>query len=36
MGMMDLCNPHGDSALRDGGFLNQKYPEPKSYLFKIF
>ncbi len=23
MGMMDLCDPYGDSALRDGGFQNQ-------------
>ena len=36
MGMTDLCDPYGDSALRDGGFLNQIYPEPKSYLIKIF
>ena len=36
MGMTDLCDPYGDSALRDGGFLNRTYPEPKSYLIKIF
>lgn len=36
MGMTDLCDPYGDSALRDGGCLNQNDPEPKSYLFKIF
>ena len=23
MGMMDLCDPQGDSALRDGGFQNR-------------
>ena len=22
MGMTDLCDPYGDSAMRDGGFLN--------------
>ncbi len=22
MGMTDLCDPYGDSALRDGGFQN--------------
>ena len=23
MGMMDLCDPKGDSAMRDGGFQNR-------------
>ena len=23
MGMMDLCDPQGDSAMRDGGFRNR-------------
>ena len=35
MGMMDLCDPYGDSAMRDGGFLNHFYPEPKSYLLRF-
>lgn len=36
MVMMDLCDPIGDSAMRDGGYLNHIYPEPKSYSIKIF
>ncbi len=31
MAMTDLCDPYGDSALRDGGFQNLD-PEPKSYF----
>ena len=34
MVMTDLCDPFGDSALRDGGFQNL-YPEPKSYLIRF-
>ena len=34
MVMTDLCDPYGDSALRDGGFQNL-YPEPKSYLIRF-
>ena len=34
MGMTDLCDPYGDSALRDGGFQNL-YPEPKSYFLRF-
>ena len=36
MGMTDLGDPYGDSTLWDGGCLNRFFPEPKSYLFKIF
>ena len=34
MAMTDLCDPYGDSALRDGGFQNL-YPEPKSYSLRF-
>ena len=34
MVMTDLCDPHGDSAMRDGGFQNL-YPEPKSYSLRF-
>ena len=34
MVMTDLCDPYGDSAMRDGGFQNL-YPEPKSYLIRF-
>ena len=34
MVMTDLCDPYGDSALRDGGFQNL-YPEPKSYFLRF-
>lgn len=34
MVMTDLCDPIGDSALRDGGFQTL-YPEPKSYSLRF-
>ena len=34
MVMTDLCDPYGDSALRDGGFQTL-YPEPKSYFLRF-
>ncbi len=34
MGMTDLCDPQGDSALRDGGFQN-RIPAPKSYFLRF-
>jgi len=35
MGMTDLCDPKGDSALRDGGFLSQ-LSGAQILFFKIF
>ena len=36
MGMTDLCDPYGDSALAGRRMSELAYPEPKSYFFKIF
>ncbi len=35
MGMMDLCDPYGDSAMRDGGFQNHE-SGAQILFFKIF
>ena len=35
MGMTDLCDPYGDSAMRDGGFLNRFFRSPNLIYLRF-